>query len=65
MVVKYKWRHCPIQQIFEMQGHEDITMVHIATYTLSTMANAIPCSQFQKKIQILWEPISFAYLSNC
>jgi len=45
-----------------MQG---ITMVHVATYTLSKMANAILCSPFQKKIHVLWEPSSFAYLSNC
>jgi len=39
-------------------------MVHVATYTLYTMANARPCSQFQKN-QILWETTSFACLSNC
>ncbi len=40
-------------------------MVHVATYALYTMANAVPCSQFQKNIQISWEPTSFACLSNC
>jgi len=48
-----------------MQGHQDVTMVHATTYILSTMANAIPCFQFQKNIQILWEPTSFVCLSNC
>jgi len=58
------WTHCPIQQIFQMQGHKGITMVHVATYTISTMANAIPYSQIKKKTQILWEPTSFACLPN-
>jgi len=48
-----------------MQVHWDVTMVHVATYTLYTMANAILCSWFQIQIQILWEPTSFACLSNC
>ena len=37
-------------------------MVDDATYTV---ANAFTCSQFQQKILILWEPASFATLSNC
>jgi len=40
-------------------------MVYVTTYILSTITNAIPCSQFQKDIQILKELISFACLSNC
>jgi len=44
---------CPIQQIFQMQGHYDVTMFHIAIYTFSKMVYVIPCSQFQKTIQIL------------
>jgi len=34
-------------------------MAYVAIYTLSTIANAIPYSQFQTKFKELWEPTSF------
>jgi len=34
-------------------------------YSLQWLMQFHACSQFQKEIQILWEPTSFACLSNC
>jgi len=43
-----------IKLIFQLQGHQDVTMVHVATlYCLFTMANGILYSHFKKKNLIL------------
>jgi len=53
MVVKYKLKKLPNSTNISNAKALRYKMVHVATYTFSTTANAIPCSQFQKNIQIL------------